>query len=289
MFLVIEMKVNLLEPYGNCIGVSKAINKLLEARNKYPDKNIYCLGKIVHNDNIMETLKQNNITIIEEDPYKALDAINDGVVVFPAHGMSNAIKEKAKNKNLICIDATCRYVNHSTNIIKEYLEKDYDIIFIGTRNHAEANAILSLSKRIHLITSLEEAKSLNLSTERLFLTNQTAMSKYDIKPIHDYLKEKYPNIVINKEICAMASIRQEKLYEVLDKSDAIIVIGDKQSNNCTALYKIAKIKIKDSFFVSSIEELNLDLLRTKKNIYVTSGTSTPTDLVINFVKYLEKN
>ena len=280
------MKVLKLTPYGYCKGVYDAINTVLSIKEKYPSTPIYCIGQIVHNQYINEKIAQCGIIIIEKDKLEALKEINSGVVIFSAHGTSKEILDKAKDKGLIVIDTVCPFVKKGMDIIDSYLKENYEIIYIGKKNHPEAIASTSISNKIHLVETLEDLKQLKINTDKIFLTNQTTISVNDLKQFYEFAKEKYPNLILSDEICSATRIRQENILN-LKEVDGLIIVGDQKSNNTKNLLKIANEKKLDAILIENINQLEPLWLKNKETVAVTSGTSTPLELVNEVIDYLK--
>ena len=280
------MKVLKLTPYGYCKGVYDAINTVLSIKEKYPSTPIYCIGQIVHNQYINEKIAQCGIKIIEKDKLEALKEINSGVVIFSAHGTSKEILDKAKDKGLIVIDTVCPFVKKGMDIIDSYLKENYEIIYIGKKNHPEAIASTSISNKIHLVETLEDLKQLKINTDKIFLTNQTTISVNDLKQFYEFAKEKYPNLTLSDEICSATRIRQENILN-LKEVDGLIIVGDQKSNNTKNLLKIANEKKLDAILIENINQLEPLWLKNKETVAVTSGTSTPLELVNEVIDYLK--
>lgn len=283
------MEINKVVPSGYCKGVINAIILAKNTRNKYPNEKIYVLGMLVHNSFVSKELEQLNIITLD-DTYKSkqelLDEINEGIVIFTAHGISQDIKDKAIKKGLTCVDATCTDVLKTQNVIKEYINKDYDVIYFGKYNHPEANAVLSISNKIHLVTNNKDIDDLNIDNPKLFLTNQTTMSYLELSDLIEKIKEKYPNIVIEKEICNATSSRQEAITK-LNNCDLLYVVGDQKSNNTNKLVDIGiKHGIKKVLLIQNYKDINDNDLNDVNNVYVTAGASTPPALIDEVIEYL---
>lgn len=280
------MLVKRVYPSGYCQGVKLALDKVKQAIIDYPDTQIYILGMVVHNQYVVDTFSNLNvITLIGKDKKQLLDEIEKGVIIFTAHGIDPKIKQKALDKGLIVIDASCPNVLKNQNLILDYLKQDYDIIYIGKKNHQESDAVVSIDSRIHLIENINDINLLNINNKKIFLTNQTTMSILDIDNLIRAIKDKYPNITIKEEICNATRIRQMALMKI--KANTLIVVGDPNSNNTTQLANIALsnnvkkvIKVADSLELSKYE-IN------DEEVYITAGASTPELLINNCIKYLE--
>ena len=215
-----------------------------------------------------------------------LDEIDDGIVIFTAHGISESIKQKTIDKGLKYVDATCVDVLKTQNIIKEYINKGYDVIYFGMHRHPEAEAVLSISNKIHLISDEQDLDSLEIDNDKLFLTNQTTMSYLELSNLIDKAKHKYPNIIIEEEICKATSSRQLAISK-LDDCDLLYVVGDNKSNNTNKLVEIGKNKgIRKVLLIQNFKDINIDDLKGVNKVYVTAGASTPINLIDEVIDFL---
>lgn len=278
------MKVELMQPYGYCAGVQNVIDRINEIISFYPDKKIFCVGQIVHNQIVNDELEKKGVCFIEKDQ---IDNLQEGVVVFSAHGTSSNTLDKAKEKGLEVFDLVCPFVRKTLILIRKSLEEKKGVIYIGVKNHAESNAALSISKNINFVTCLEDVACLNINNNEIIVINQTTLSILDIKDIYGEILKKYPQALIADEICNATRKRQTLLIEYDNKTDGIIIVGDKNSNNSKSLYEIAKKKSKDCLFISCYSELPLKWLIGKKSVSIMSGTSTPKVVVEEICEKLE--
>lgn len=282
------MEIKRIVPSGYCKGVVNAINIVKKTRIEYPNKNIYILGMIVHNSYVSKQMNDLGVITLDDSnksKEELLDEINDGVVIFTAHGISDKIKQKAINKGLITVDASCVDVIKNKELIKGYINKDYDVIYFGKRKHPEAEAILSISDKIHLVCSIDDIDNLNVINDKIFVTNQTTMSYMEVEDMISYLKNIYPTSLIQKEICNATSSRQLAVTSIED-GDVLYVVGDVKSNNTNKLKELGKKNFKKSFLISNYKEINKKDLINQNKIYVTAGASTPPNLVDEVIKYL---
>ncbi len=281
------MKIKKVIPSGYCKGVINAIEIAKKARRDNMDAPIYILGMIVHNSYVTEAL--NTLDIITLDDKKKnkeelLDEIDSGIVIFTAHGIAESIKEKATNKGLTIIDASCSDVIKTQDIIKEKIKEGFNVLYIGKKNHPEALAVLSISQNIHLISSIDDIKKTQIP-EPIFVTNQTTMSIFEIRNINEKIKEKWPKAIICEEICNATSMRQKAIMN-LKNCDLLYVVGDPRSNNTNKLKQIAldsgikKVRMIET--AKEIDENDLDV----ENIYITAGASTPTYLTNQVIECL---
>lgn len=284
------MEIKRVVPSGYCKGVVNAINIVKKTKEQYPNENIYILGMIVHNSYVSKQMEDLGVITLEDpnlSKEELLDTIDKGVVIFTAHGISDKIKQKALDKGLICVDASCIDVLKNKDLIKSYLDKGYDVVYFGKKKHPEAEAILSLSNNIHLVSNISDIDNLNISNDNLFITNQTTMSYLEVEDMLKLIKDKYPTCIIQKEICNATSSRQLAITNIKD-GDVLYVVGDVKSNNTNKLKEIGSKYFKKVFLISNYKEINKKDLVNENKIYVTAGASTPPILIDEVIDYLSK-
>lgn len=281
------MKISLINPIGYCKGVVNAINTLYDVKKTYPNKTIYLMGQLVHNDYTNQKLLEDNVKIITSDKEEFINSINEGIVVFSAHGISKKILNKAKEKGLITIDTTCPYVKKSMDLVKGYINNGYEVIYISTKKHPETEAMCSISKDIHVVESIKDIDNLTLESKKVFVTNKTTLSIYDIREMFDYILLKYPYAIISDEVCNSSRLRQQQIMNIDSDVDTIIVVGDKHSNNATNLFKLACESKKQAFMVSNINEFDISVLSSASHVALVSAASTPIELVKEIEKEIK--
>ena len=287
------MEIKLIEPYGFCAGVELVLDKLDKIKTTHPNETIYCVGQIVHNRDVIKSLKEKGFIFSSLSKDKTLDAIEKGVVVFSAHGTSQTLIDKAANKGLIVYDCICPFVKKSFEIIRTRLDKGYSVIYVGIKGHDESNAALSISPKIIMIEKKEDLLIKKINSNKIVLTNQTTLSQDNLQDIFNSAKKIYSNLVFENETCNSTSIRQRNLKKELEWCDSVIIVGDKNSNNTQSLLKIAAAKKgSDAILVEAKEEIDLNWRENKKRIIIASGASTPRENVEKiycFLKNFNKN
>ncbi|WP_295562189.1 4-hydroxy-3-methylbut-2-enyl diphosphate reductase, partial [uncultured Holdemanella sp.] len=267
------------KPQGYCGGVLKAIETAKNTRIQYPNKKITILGNLVHNQYVKKALQYYSIDTIEDKTktrYELLDEINEGIVIFTAHGVSPKVYKKAKDKGLILIDASCPFVLQTQKIVKKYLDEDYTIFYIGKNKHPEAESIYTMSDHVYLIEPHKDIPKIN--TSKIFVTNQTTMSIYELKDTFEKIKSLYPFAIFHDEICNATRVRQQAILN-LKNVDCLIVVGDPTSNNSQKLVDIGKkAGIQDIFSIQTVEDIDKKDFVKYSTIAITSGASTPTYL-----------
>ena len=282
------MNVKIMKPYGFCAGVEYVINMLHKVIEEHKGQKIYCFGQIVHNNRVNEEINSLGVIILQGDKEKLIDEIENGVVVFSAHGTPIKIVEKALEKKLIVYDAVCPFVKKELVHVSSFLGEGYDVIFIGVKNHDEANAVLSISNKIKMITKESEIDELDITNDKVVIINQTTLSVIQLQRIHKKLIDKYPTAIIDDEICNSSRIRQKNMREEAGKHDIIIVVGDKHSNNTLTLFNEAKKKNDNVIMCSSKNDLKKEWFFDKKSVLVVSGASVSKKNVEEIVEELKK-
>lgn len=285
------MEIRKVIPSGYCKGVVNAIRLAKQTRIDNPEDKIYVLGMLVHNSYVSEELSALGIITLDDSrksKEELLDEINEGIIIFTAHGISEKIKNKVIAKGLRYVDASCVDVLKTQSIIKEKLQDGYDVIYFGKRKHPEAEAVISISDKIHLVTDQNDLEGLVIDNDKIFLTNQTTMSYLELKDLIASAQQKYPDIIIQKEICNATSSRQEAIYKLQD-CDLLFVVGDIKSNNTNKLVEVGKQSgIKKVLLIQNYKDINEDDLKDVNRIYVTAGASTPPLLINEVIDHLKR-
>lgn len=287
------MEIIKVTPRGYCKGVTRAIALAKKTALQFPDKEIYVLGMLVHNKFVMEALNQLHIKTIDDKTktrLELLDQIPSGsIVIFTAHGVSPTVIQKAEQLGLIGINASCPDVLKTQDLVIEKLQEGYDVLYIGKPGHPEAEAVISLSDHVHLITNEGDIKNIDSTLSKIFVTNQTTMSVFDIDALFQTIEHYFPHAEFCEEICNATRIRQQAIADLDAKTvDVLYVVGDKHSNNSNRLAQIAKEQhIQSVYLIDDVHDITDDQLLDCNCVAVTAGASTPTYLTNQVIAYLE--
>ncbi|MCM3002512.1 4-hydroxy-3-methylbut-2-enyl diphosphate reductase [Priestia koreensis] len=285
------MEIIKIAPRGYCYGV---VDAMVIARNAALDttlpRPIYILGMIVHNKHVTDAFEADGIITLDgANRLEILDQINEGTVIFTAHGVSPEVKKRAKEKGLFTIDATCPDVTKTHDLIVEKEKQGYEVIYIGKKGHPEPEGAVGIAPHIvHLVENAQDVEKLSIQRDKIIVTNQTTMSQWDVLDIMDKIKEKYPHVEIHKEICLATQVRQEAVAEQATEADVTIVVGDPKSNNSNRLAQVSEqIAGTKAYRVSDVTEIEIEWLKGAKTVAVTAGASTPTPITKEVIKFLE--
>ena len=284
------MKIYLANPRGFCAGVDRAIEIVERAIEKHGPP-IYVRHEVVHNKFVVNNLKNKGAIFVDE-----ISQVPQGnVVIYSAHGVSQAVRQEANDISAVIYDATCPLV---TKVHKEVIRRqknNHQVILIGHAGHPEVEGTLgqsSESNKVTLIESVNDIKDLNLSKDKdISYTTQTTLSVDDTIEVIDALKNKFPNIQSPKksDICYATQNRQDSVKEVVKQSEILIVIGSKNSSNSNRLKEIADNQGKPAYLIDGSDDIEVQWLNDVASVGITAGASAPEILVQEVVSYLMLN
>lgn len=278
-------KLLLSKPRGFCAGVERAIDTVEKALKLWGAP-IYVKHEIVHNRYVVDGLKAKGAIFIEE-----IDEVPVGErLIYSAHGVSPLVREQAKKRELIEIDATCGLVTRVHSAVKRYAAMGCKIVLIGHKNHVEVIGTAGEAPDVTtIVESVEDVQALNYSDdEKLFYITQTTLSIDDVKEITESLIEKYPAIqtLPTSSICYATTNRQLALREITDLTDLVLVVGDPQSSNSNRLREVASKRGIPSYLINNQDEIDPSWLENANTIGLTAGASTPECIVQKCIEKL---
>ena len=262
------MKVKLAQESGFCFGVKKALDRIKTIEGR---EDVYVLGKLIHNPQVIKELKEQGIKFIED-----ISDIEEGTLVISAHGVSEDVIWEAKGKGLRIIDTTCPLVKNVHNITKNLEKQSYRIIIYGDKEHTEVKGIKGNLKEPIIISDISELDS--LEEGRYALVSQTTQDVVKFNAISERLKGKVNGLIVSDTICSATRLRQENAGKIAKEVELMIVIGGYNSANTKRLEDICS-KIVDTKHIESADELDEKWFSGKENIGVTAGASTPESVI----------
>ena len=275
----LPLDVLIAAPRGFCAGVDRAIEIVERALERYGAP-VYVRHEIVHNRYVVDALKAKGAVFVEE-----LDEVPDGVpVVFSAHGVPKAVPEKASERGLDWLDATCPLVSKVHRQAERQIEKNRHIIFIGHAGHPEVIGTMGQVEpgAITLVETEDDVQKLEFpqGTELSYLT-QTTLSVDDTDDIIKALETRFPDIVGPKaeDICYATSNRQAAVKEVAPASDLVLVIGASNSSNSVRLVEVAQRCGTDARLIQRASDIDEAWLEGVGTLGLTAGASAPEELV----------
>ncbi|MBA2728492.1 MAG: 4-hydroxy-3-methylbut-2-enyl diphosphate reductase [Parachlamydiaceae bacterium] len=279
------MKLLLSKPRGFCAGVERAIETVEKALTIWGAP-IYVKHEIVHNKHVVDDLKAKGAIFIEE----IKDVPVGARLIYSAHGVSPAVREEARDRQLIEIDATCGLVTRVHSAVKRFANQGYQIILIGHHNHVEIIGTAGEAPEVTtIVESVEDVAKLTFDKdEKLFYITQTTLSLDDVKEITEALINKYPSIITlpSSSICYATTNRQMALREITGETDLVLVVGDRQSSNSNRLHEVASKRGIASYLINDETEIDPKWFIGVKTIGLTAGASTPEHIVQKCIQKL---
>jgi len=289
------MEVIKITPRGYCYGVVDAL-QIVRTMAKDPKvpRPIYIIGQIVHNRHAIEELTNLGVMTLDgANRTSILEQVTQGTVIFTAHGVSPLVKQRARERGLNCIDATCPDVTKTHDLVRELVAKGYYILYIGKKGHPEPEGVLGeVPGHISLVENEADVDALSLTAEqaeKLAISTQTTLSQWDTRRVIQYIKTRYPHAEVHIDICAATQSRQEAVVAQAQGADLTVVVGDPRSNNTNRLVQVSEemagvpaVRIED------LSQLNPAWLKGKKRIAVTAGASTPSQLTREVIRFIEQ-
>jgi 4-hydroxy-3-methylbut-2-enyl diphosphate reductase len=285
-------QIKLANPRGFCAGVDRAIDIVNKALDIYGAP-VYVKHEVVHNKVVVADLRERGAIFVEE-----IDEIPDNsLVIFSAHGVSSAVEEETKSRNLNFFDATCPLVTKVHMEVRKHAKASKDIILVGHEGHPEVEGTMgrhinSENSSIYLVQNELDAKNIEINNPtKLALVTQTTLSVDETKSIIDILKHRFPEIDTPKkdDICYATQNRQDAVKQLALESDFMIVVGSKNSSNSNRLSELAEKCGCRSILIDEFTDIDLDDLNKYSKISITAGASAPESKVMEIAKSLEQH
>eukprot|EP01068_Selenidium_serpulae_P018496 Selendium_serpulae@DN6461_c0_g2_i1.p1 len=272
-------------PRGFCEGVTRAINTVEQALRIWGPP-IYVKHEIVHNRIVCDRLRAKGAIFIED-----LKEVPEGQrVIYSAHGIAPSVREAAAKRGLVEVDATCPLVSKVHVYVKKFADNGYKIVLIGHKDHVETIGTSQEAPEVTtIVESVKDVETLDFSDdEKLFYATQTTLSLDDCKDIVAALTEKYPRIetIPSGSICFATTNRQGALRAVVHQAQLALIVGDTMSSNSKRLAEAATYRGVKGRLIQSEADLDPAWLDGVSTVTLTSGASTPDDIVQNVVDKL---
>ncbi|MCI4429945.1 MAG: 4-hydroxy-3-methylbut-2-enyl diphosphate reductase [Burkholderiales bacterium] len=278
-------EVVLAEPRGFCAGVDRAIEIVERALKKFGAP-IYVRHEIVHNTFVVEDLKRKGAIFVEE----LADVPPGATLVFSAHGVSQAVREEAKQRGFRVFDATCPLVTKVHVEVAKLRREGYDFIMIGHKGHPEVEGTIGqLNEGIYLVEDLAGVASVQVKqSERLAVVTQTTLSVDDAAEILAAVKRRFPTVREPKQqdICYATQNRQDAVKVLAREVDIVIVVGSPTSSNSNRLRELAQRLGTPAYMVDAPNDLNPAWFEGKHAVGLTAGASAPEILVQQVIDQL---
>jgi 4-hydroxy-3-methylbut-2-enyl diphosphate reductase len=281
-------KVLLLKPRGFCAGVVRAVDIVKIALETFGAP-IYVRKEIVHNSYVVNDLAEKGAIFVND-----LDEVPEGRrVIFSAHGVSPAVRERAKERNLKVIDATCPLVTKVHVEAIKFARQGYSLVLVGHRDHDEVEGTQGEAPDVtQVVSTVEEVDQLQVpDPNRVAYLTQTTLSLDEARDMIEALKRKFPNIVgpHAQDICYATENRQIAVKNVAYSADLVLVVGSNNSSNSNRLVEVSRNLNTVAYLIDNSSAIDAAWLQNAGTVAVTAGASAPEILVEEVVAYLREN
>jgi len=285
------MDIKLANPRGFCAGVDRAIDIVDRALDIFGAP-IYVRHEVVHNKFVVDKLRNRGAVFVEE-----LDEIPDDVIViFSAHGVSQAVQQEAKQRNLKVFDATCPLVTKVHIEVTKYAGDGMECVLIGHAGHPEVEGTMgqydqSTGGKMYLVENASDVARLEvINPAKLAFVTQTTLSMNDTATVIDALRQKFPLIQGPRkdDICYATQNRQDAVKQLAIESDLVLVVGSIASSNSNRLRELAERCGCEAYLIDGPEDIQPSWISGKTSIGLTAGASAPEVLVKDVISRLEE-
>ena len=274
------MQVELAKSAGFCFGVQRAVDTVYKQIEENAAENIYTYGPIIHNEEVNKDMEKKGVEVIPSE--EELKQIKSGIVIIRSHGVPKRICDLLDENGVRYVDATCPFVKKIHRIVEEKSRDGYHIVIIGNREHPEVMGIEGWAQGpATIIQTEEEARAFELvpANEKVCVVAQTTFNYNKFKDLVEIISEKRYDIIVLNTICNATKERQEEAYDIAKRVDAMIVIGDKRSSNTQKLFEICSNACADTYYIQTLDDLNMNQLRSVETVGITAGASTPNNII----------
>ena len=284
------MELNLANPRGFCAGVDRAIDIVNRALEIFGAP-IYVRHEVVHNKFVVDDLRARGAVFVDE-----LDDVpDDCIVIFSAHGVSQAVREEASSRKLKVFDATCPLVTKVHLEVLRFSEQGRECILIGHQGHPEVEGTMgqydyTFGGNIYLVEDVSQVENLAVkSPEKLAFVTQTTLSVDDTSKVIDALRDRFPDIEgpRKNDICYATQNRQDAVKDLATQSELVLVVGSINSSNSNRLRELAENMGSRAYLIDTAEDIQEQWLEGVASVGVTAGASAPELLVTEVVERLK--
>lgn len=278
-------QVTLAKTAGFCFGVKRAVDTAYRLADEAGGA-VWTYGPIIHNEEVVKALKNRGVGVISS--VEEAEGLAGGTILIRSHGVSQevirrlaALQDAQGRQKFQLVDATCPFVKKIHRIVEEKSGEGYRILVIGDRNHPEVQGIVGWSKTPVFVTDNEkDLQNLELPEgEKLCIVAQTTFNYKNFQDLVEIMERKRYDIIVVNTICNATEDRQAEAARLAGQSDAMIVIGGKQSSNTRKLFEISKKECENTYYIQTLGDLDLTQFKSFRSVGITAGASTPNNII----------
>ena len=281
------MRVIKAKTAGFCFGVKRAVDQVYELAGK-KEGAVYTYGPIIHNEEVVNDLEKKGVQVLHTK--EELAALEKGTVVIRSHGVAREIYEQIQGERLELVDATCPFVKKIHRIVKREGENGREIVIIGNATHPEVEGIKGWCvSKVTVIGNEEEAQKYETNSDKgICIVSQTTFNYKKFNKLVEILSKKRYDIVVLNTICNATEERQQEARKIAAEVDAMVVIGGKHSSNTQKLFEICKEECKNTYYIQTLEDLDVQSMQSMSCVGITAGASTPNNIIEEVHKECQK-
>ena len=274
------MNVELARTAGFCFGVKRAVDTVYQQIEQYRGEKIFTYGPIIHNEEVIKDLRSHGVEVLnDEEELKTADA---DVVVIRSHGVAKYIYDILEERGITCVDATCPFVKKIHKIVAEKSAEGSYIVIVGNGEHPEVQGIRGWAgEHVTVVQTPEDAERFELpdKDQKVCIVAQTTFNYNKFKELVEIISKKRYDIVVLNTICNATKERQTEARQIAARVDAMVVIGDKRSSNTQKLFEICKEECLNTYYIQTLDDLDINQLRSVESVGITAGASTPNKII----------
>ena len=274
------MNVELAKTAGFCFGVKRAVDTVYQQIEQYRGEKIFTYGPIIHNEEVIKDLRSHGVEVLnDEEELKTADA---DVVVIRSHGVAKYIYDILEERGITCVDATCPFVKKIHKIVAAKSAEGSYIVIVGNGEHPEVQGIRGWAgEQVTVVQTQEDAERFELpdKDQKVCIVAQTTFNYNKFKELVEIISKKRYDIVVLNTICNATKERQTEARQIAARVDAMVVIGDKRSSNTQKLFEICKEECLNTYYIQTLDDLDINQLRSVESVGITAGASTPNKII----------
>ena len=280
------MEIKLAKTAGFCFGVKRAVDTVYKEAEKN-DETIYTFGPIIHNEQVVEDLEKNGVFVV--NTIEELKALKAGTtVIVRSHGVGKSIYDLMEECGLNIVDATCPFVKKIHRIVERESKAGKRIIIIGNDKHPEVEGIKGwVCGKAAVIETFDEAHAFTAEkSEQLCIVSQTTFNYNKFQDLVEIISEKGYDVESINTICNATEERQTEAKLIAGTVDSMIVIGGSHSSNTQKLFEICKKECENTYYIQTLEDLDIEGLKGSDTVGITAGASTPNNIIEEVQKHV---
>ena len=275
------MEIILAKTAGFCFGVKRAVDTVYSEIENENSPRVYTYGPIIHNEEVVNDLESKGVNVLSEEMISGGKGLDNAKAVIRSHGVGRDVYDKLNDMGFSIVDATCPFVKKIHKIVDEESSRGSRIIIVGDKSHPEVQGIMGwCNNEPKVINSLKEAEKIDVSVgEKVVLVAQTTFNSIIYKDLVEFFRKKDYNVCVYNTICNATWERQEEARQLAASVDAMIVIGGTNSSNTQKLYDISRKECKNTYYIQTLVDLDLTVIKSAKRVGITAGASTPNNII----------